>query len=270
MTAPDPLFAQGGRTVIVALCASLADRQLIGRGLAGYDIVWCARANEVQPSLRASAATLLVTRMRDGYGELVDEILAEVRALAPRITVVVIARSGEADRRDWAALSGMCAAELCEADDPMLPRLLCEFAVRAAIAERCANLAAQASAAIHPQMRRVVRNAMQLGGARISVQGFAASLGTPRSTLDRRLRSRLNMTSRRLLTWGRLLGAIVRSESSVVTGERLALDLGFGSASALANQFRTVLGTSRRDVVARGGSEYVLKRFLELTKAVTP
>jgi transcriptional regulator GlxA family with amidase domain len=94
---------------------------------------------------------------------------------------------------------------------------------------------------------------------RLSPDGLAQLLALPRRTVSYRLAQAGFPSSRRLLTWGRLIMAAHLLEDPNRPADRVAASLGFPSASAFRNMCQRYLHSTPSEIRRRGGSVFAMR-----------
>jgi AraC-like DNA-binding protein len=109
--------------------------------------------------------------------------------------------------------------------------------------------------------REAVRYAIENGDRPMGVPHLAASIGTPRKSLDRYLSLNTPLTAREIIVWGRLLAIGIELDDPNVTVASISPALRFTSASALRNLLQRHTGLTPSELRARGGLQEILSRF---------
>jgi AraC-like DNA-binding protein len=121
-------------------------------------------------------------------------------------------------------------------------------------------VAAQALADDLPEgPRRVIELCLTHGQARLSVDRLAHMLGVHRRTMSEWLQARNLPAAGELISWGRLVEATCRLSQPGTSVERVALDLGFASASGLHNMIRRYTGFTPTALRNGDGERMVLE-----------
>lgn len=115
---------------------------------------------------------------------------------------------------------------------------------------------------VDPSVVDAVLLAVSRAHERLSPEGLARLLALPRRTVSERLAIAGFPPPQRLLTWGRLIAAAHLLEDPHRSAGRIAVALDFPSASAFRNTCQRYLQVTPGEIRARGGSAFVIGRFL--------
>jgi AraC-like DNA-binding protein len=115
--------------------------------------------------------------------------------------------------------------------------------------------------AVPGNARSIVDLCLHRASIDVTVPHVAKQLGVARRTLTEHLAQSGMPPASALLEWGRLLRAAWDLENSEATVERLALEHGYGSASALRTALKRRTGDSPGQLRGPGGFGWVLRCF---------
>lgn len=181
-------------------------------------------------------------------------VIREAAHTAPRLPVIAVAISNAALPHLLidGAHCGLTDVIVAGHDDVAA---ILNAALRSSSTRRAAITTADAVAeGLPPGPQRVIQVCLLHGADRLSVDSLARMLGVHRRSMSAWLQKRLLPTAGELISWGRLVAAAYHLDRSGDSVERIALDLGFASASGLHNMIRRYTGLTPTEL-RRGGAE---------------
>jgi AraC-like DNA-binding protein len=233
----------------------------------GLGAVWATDVRDAKRRLEATGASVLVTAVDDPTGSLVEPLVAQIEARAPRMVVCIVVARGAPPSADLASLSRYAVCEVVrDPDANALPTLVTELAERASARARLNAAADEAAGRFGGEAQVYVRKAVELGLEAMRVPQFAALLGLTLDQLETRVSRACALTPSDLLMWGRLVAAAVVMEGSLWTCERVAHTLGFSSSSAFCNSMKRRAGATPDTVRHAAGSFAVIDKLVEAAR----
>lgn len=118
---------------------------------------------------------------------------------------------------------------------------------------------------VRPLVRDAVLASVVRAHERLTPTALARLLAVPSRVLSRRLAEAGMPAPNKLLTWGRLLVAARLLEDGARSADGVALALAFPSGSAFRNTSQRYLAATPGEIRARGGSAWVIERFIGAT-----
>jgi AraC-like DNA-binding protein len=118
---------------------------------------------------------------------------------------------------------------------------------------------------VRPLVRDAVLASVVRAHERLTPTALARLLAVPSRVLSRRLAEAGMPAPNKLLTWGRLLVAARLLEDGARSADGVALALAFPSGSACRNTSQRYLSATPGEIRARGGSSWVIERFIGVT-----
>ena len=220
----------------------------------------CASGDELVQVVRHEPVSLIVVEPWDEARVPASQLVERIRARHPTIPIVAYCTRDPASIRELINLAqaGIGGVVLREDDEPSTLRGILETA-------RDNSAASQVFLALAPQvpdsLRSLVWHCVRDARLNLTVTSLADSLRINRKTLVRRLAKESWPGPRELLTWSRLLVAVLSLQDEDRSVEQIALWLDFPSATAFRNTLRRHVGLRPQDVRARGGVTCVLRAF---------
>lgn len=262
-------LSQTRRATVVALIVDQRERDRLAPVLRAFgDVRFCDRPAELWEAIASANVIAFVTNPLDRDRRPIATTVDELRRLMPSLPIIVhTSGRNPAHLREVATLRH--TSGLVVVDDRSDARL------RATAAESMAETPAQDATAgllltvetIHPPLDPLVCTYIRTVVRRLrwplSVRTVMDAIGsTKRRTLDDRLRAATLPTAEQLIGWVFVLQAAWLLTLPNATFKGVAQRLGFANPGTLRSMFRHRAGLSVRDVIRRGGFQYLLRRFL--------
>lgn len=228
--------------------------------------IFCERVGDVWPAIEASARAgrelgACILEPRDADGVATDAFVAALHTRLPAVPVLAYCSPAHTPSADVLAMAraGVSGLILEGYDDA-------RAALRRAIETAATDATARhLLAALGPSLPRSARVMVEFcllhGREPLSVGVVADALGVDRKTLATRLASAGLPEPRVVIAWSRLCLAMRALEVRAVSIERIALEFGYPSASALRNLCKRYTGRRFTDLRAAGGSSCMVHLF---------
>jgi AraC-like DNA-binding protein len=224
-------------------------------------------AERLISTLRTTGAAVVL--VPSGFGEgaagdgpaeraAAESVIAELRARAPQLLVVVMHTRGE----------GVSDLRQVQADTALLDLTsedaasrLSGLAQRASRRARLAGAAAAMASGAPESAAWLLRQFVERAFDPLRLEPWTQRLPISRATANRRVRQAYGTSLEPALRWGRLLAAAVELEHTLRRVVDVAYDLGFEDATGLTQTARGLMGCGMRELLREGGSALVLQRW---------
>ncbi|GAC1651374.1 MAG: hypothetical protein NVS4B3_11970 [Gemmatimonadaceae bacterium] len=250
------------RSAIVALVLPGEPQARVTAALADRaDLRFCETGREVLELMHTAPAGTVILELRDRAGFSTAPVIRTLRAEYPSTPVLIYCSTSRPDARDMllAARAGASDVILRGVDDEVMALRSClvraiDDSVRDLVARELRGVVPMSIAPFLEYCFDNVRRAT-------SVRAAASALGVHRKTLVNRLAVARLPPPNVIASWARLLVAARLLEDPGRSAERVALELGFPSASAFRNVLKRRTSLRPAQVRAAGGLAGLLPLF---------
>jgi AraC-like DNA-binding protein len=243
---------------------------LADTGSTGRAVITCVSSEDaLLTAIRSQPVSGVIIDAFGGPHDDTAELIRRVRTVCGTVPILAYCTP------DAAGVRAATACVKAGADDVLLRgsedlRSVCRDVIRQRTrAELADHVFATVLSDTPSEGRVLVRYCLDHAHRALTATEIAADMGVHRKTLVNRAQSAGLPPPAALISWCRLLHAAYMLRDPRATVERVALDLDFGSGTALRNMFRRYLGLRPKEVRDRGGHECVaqaLRRWLDSTK----
>lgn len=212
------------------------------------------------------AADFVVIPARDDSGRDVADLVRELTTAWPRMAIVVYCEIVSVEAPDIRALAVAGAHQFVFSgvDDSIVTlRGILDSAQREVASEYLlTQLSLVLPSELHPFAERVLARPEVV----TTVSALAMALGVHRKTVFNRCARAGCLTPGELITWIRLVMVAYMLETTGRTVERIAVDLGFASDTALRNLLKRYSGYRAGDIRESGGARLVIDALAVRTR----
>ena len=256
-----PLTDASDQPVVLACAVAPAQRtKLIDalRGRAGLE--FCATFADVSARLQDSPDVIdtVVLPACDSSGHDASRIVRELAAGRPRTAIVVWCDAGAHRSVEIRALAVAGAHQFLFAgidDHGVALRAVLDRARRQCGAEWVmTRLGPVVPSRLHPMLEATLARPDAIK----TVPELGAALGVHRKTLFNQCRRASFLAPAELIAWGRLAMVAYMLETTACTIERIAIELGYASDTALRNTIKRYTGRRAGEIRSAGGVDAVV------------
>jgi len=247
--------------VVLACAVTSPQRTKLIDGLRGRATLdFCASFDELSKRLRLSPDPIdtVVLPARDAAGNDASRMVREVAADRPRTAIVVWCDAGAHHSVEIRALAVAGAHQFLFAgidDHGIALRAVLDLARRQCGAEWVmARLAPVVPSRLHPMLEATLARPDAIK----TVPELGAALGVHRKTLFNHCRHASFLAPAELIAWGRLAMVAYLLETTACTIERIAIELGYASDTALRNTIKRYTGQRAGQIRNAGGVDAVI------------
>jgi AraC-like DNA-binding protein len=213
---------------------------------------------------------LILIELRPAAGATMRAAIHKLRELAPWVPIVALCRDGDRWHREVVPLIKAGVTALLFPDESGFETELLDALEAAASRSSLTELVQRIGRVVAPGARGFVTLCLERGALRSSVESLAVELAIHPNTLRKRLAASGLASPSQLVAWGRLFAATSVLERTGCSVEAAALRLAFGSGAALRRMFVRHLGIGPREVLKRGGTAFLERKFSDTLRVASP
>jgi AraC-like DNA-binding protein len=249
------------RPVVLACAITPPQRTKLIDGLRGRAALdFCASFDELSKRLQLSPNPIatVVLPARDAAGRDASRMVREVAAGRPRTAIVVWCDAGAYHSVEIRALAVAGAHQFLFAgidDHGVALRAVLDLARRQCGADWVmTRLGPVVPSRLHPMLEATLTRPDAIK----TVSELGAALGVHRKTLFNHCRKACFLAPAELIAWGRLAMVAYMLETTASTIERIAIELGYASDTALRNTIKRYTGQRAGQIRKGGGVDAVV------------